>query len=205
MIYEIRTYQITPGSLGEVEKRFGAAYEHRRKYSAITALFHTEIGPLNEIVHIWKYRDLAERAQIRAEAAKDPHWPAQLREFLCTMKSEIVVPFPFVPEVAPGRIGPFFELRYYTLKQGMLAEQQKAWEGAIQARMKMSPVVLAGGVEFGQANGFAHIWAYNSLDQRMQLREEARAKGIWPPPGSADRVLTQETKILMPASWSPLQ
>ncbi len=178
MIYEIRTYQIAVGSLPEVEKRFGEAYEHRQKYSAITALLHTEIGPLNEIVHIWKYRDLAERAHIRAEASKDPHWPAQLREFIRTMKSEIVVPFPFVPEVAPGRIGPFFELRYYTLKQGMLADQQKAWEAAIPARMKLSPVVLAGGVEFGQANGFVHIWAYKSLEQRMQIREEARCKGI---------------------------
>ena len=29
MIYEIRTYQIAPGSLAEVEKRFGDAYQYR--------------------------------------------------------------------------------------------------------------------------------------------------------------------------------
>ena len=58
MIYEIRTYQIAPGSLAEVEKRFGEAYEYRKKYSPLTAFWHTEIGPLNEIIHVWGYQDL---------------------------------------------------------------------------------------------------------------------------------------------------
>jgi hypothetical protein len=196
MIYEIRTYQIAAGSLPEVEKRFGDAYEHRRKYSAITAFLHTEIGPLNEIVHIWAYRDLAERDRIRGEAAKDPNWPPKLREFIRTMRSEIVVPFPFVPEARPGRIGPYFELRYYTLRQGALPELRAAWEAALPGRLKFSPIVLAGGVEFGWANGFVHLWAYESLDQRMQVREAARKTGTWPPPGGAERTLVQETKIL---------
>ena len=60
MIYEIRTYRIAPGSLAEVEKRYGEAYEYRKKYSELTAFWHTEIGPLNEIVHVWGYKDLAE-------------------------------------------------------------------------------------------------------------------------------------------------
>ena len=205
MIYEIRTYRLTPGSLAEVEKRFGEGYEHRKKYSELTAFWHTEIGPLNEIVHVWGYRDLAERARIRGEAAKDPNWPPKIREFIRAMRSEIVTPFSFVPEVRPGRVGPIFELRYYTLKPGTLPDVASGWEAKLPERMKLSPVVLAGGVEFGQANGFVHIWAYASLDQRAQVRDEARKTGVWPPPGGSDRLLTQENKILLPAAFSPLQ
>ncbi len=205
MIYEIRTYRIAPGSLAEVEKRFGEAYEHRKKYSELTAFWHTEIGPLNEIVHVWGYRDLAERARIRGEAAKDPNWPPAIREFIRAMRAEIVVPFSFLPEVRPGKVGPIFELRYYTLKPGMLPEVAKGWEAKLPERMKLSPVVLAGGVEFGQANGFVHVWAYSSLDQRAQVRAEAVKKGVWPPPGGADRLLTQDNKILLPSAFSPLQ
>ena len=205
MIYEIRTYGITPGSLAEVEKRYAEAYDHRKKYSELTAFWHTEIGPLNEIVHVWGYRDLAERARIRGEAAKDPNWPPKIREFIRTMRSEIVTPFSFVPEVRPGRVGPIFELRYYTLKPGTLPDVASGWEAKLPERMKLSPVVLAGGVEFGQENGFVPIWAYSSLDQRTQVRDEARKKGVWPPPGGPDRLLTQENKILLPAAFSPLQ
>jgi len=205
MIYEIRTYGIAPGNLAEVEKRFAEGYEHRKKYSPLTAFLHTEIGPLNEVVHIWGYKDLAERARIRGEAAKDPNWPPKIREFVRTMRAEIVTPFDFVPTPQPGHMGPFFELRYYTLKPGTLPDTAKGWSEKLPDRIKLSPVVLAGGVEFGSANGFVHIWAYQSLDQRMQIRDEARKKGVWPPPGGGDRLITQETKICMPASFSPLQ
>lgn len=205
MIYEIRTYRLVPGSLAEVERRFAEAYEHRRKYSELTAFWHTEIGPLNEIVHVWGYRDLEERARVRAEAAKDPNWPPRIREFIRAMRAEIVVPFPFVPEVRPGRVGPVFELRYYTLRPGTLPEVARGWEERLPERMKLSPVVLAGGVEFGRANGFVHVWAYRSLDERARVRREAVERGIWPPPGGPERLLTQENKILLPAAFSPLQ
>jgi len=205
VIYEIRTYRIAPGTLAEVEKRFGEAYEYRKQLSELTAFWHTEIGSLNEIVHVWPYRDLAERARIRAEAVKHPSWPPKIRDFIRTMRSEIVVPFAFVPEVRPGKMGPFFELRSYTLKPGSAPDVTKNWEAKLPERTKLSPIVLAGLVEFGAANGFIHIWAYESLDQRARVRAEAAKKGIWPPPAAPDTLMTQENKILLPSAFSPLQ
>jgi hypothetical protein len=205
VIYEIRTYRIAPGSLAEVEKRFGEAYEYRKKYSELTAFWHTEIGPLNEIIHVWGYQDLAERARVRGEAAKDANWPPKIREFVTAMRSEIVTPFPFVQPVKPGKLGPIFEIRYYTLKPGTLPDTAKGWEEKLPERTKLSPIVLAGGVEFGTANGFVHIWAYSSLDQRAQVRADAVKRGLWPPPGGRDRLITQDNKIVLPAAFSPLQ
>ena len=205
MIYEIRTYRIAPGSLAEVEKRFGEGYEYRKKHSELAAFWHTEIGPLNEIVHVWPYRDLADRARVRADAVKDANWPPKITEFIHSMRSEIVMPLSFVPDMRPGKMGPYFEMRYYTLKAGTLPAMAKAWEEKIGERTKLSPLVLAGGVEFGTANAFVHIWAYGSLDQRAKVRDDARAKGVWPPPGGGDRLITMENKILMPAAFSPLQ
>src|SRR2546427_558294 len=68
--------------------------------------------------HGWGCRDPGGRARNRGEAAKGPNWPPKIREFVRTMRAEIVVPFGFVPEVRPGKVGPIFELRYYTLKPG---------------------------------------------------------------------------------------
>ena len=205
MIYEIRTYTLRPRSVPEAEKRFGEAYEYRKKYSPLLAFLHTEVGALNQIVHIWPYQDLAERARVRGEASKDANWPPKIQEFIRQMRSEIVVPFSFIPEPKPGKLGPVYELRYYTLKPGTLPDTAKGWESKIGERAKLSPIVFAGGVEFGRANGFVHIWAYSSMDNRTQVREEARKKGVWPPPGGADRLLTQENKILLPSAFSPLQ
>ena len=205
MIYEIRTYRIAPGSLADVEKRFGEAYEYRKKYSELTAFLHTEVGPLNEIVHIWGYKDLADRARVRGDAAKEANWPPKIQEFIREMRSEIITPFAFIPEPRPGKMGPVYELRYYTLKPGMLGATAEGWKGSIEARAKMSPIVLAGGVELGTANGFVHIWAYPSMDARMATREDARKKGVWPPPGGGGRLFTQKNKIMLPSAFSPLQ
>ena len=70
MIYEIRTYTLKTRSLAEVEKRYGEAYEYRKKYSPLAAFWHTEVGPLNEIVQVWPYTDLAERARISSPRAR---------------------------------------------------------------------------------------------------------------------------------------
>jgi hypothetical protein len=205
MIYEIRTYQLKPGSLAEVEKRFGEAYEYRRKYSPLTAFLHTEVGPLNEIVHIWHYADLAERARVRAEAAKDANWPPKIQEFIQHMQAELLTPFSFVPEPRPGKMGPVFEMRCYGIKAGTAPDLMKRWESKVAERIKLSPIVLAGIVEFGQANRFIHMWSYESMDQRMAIRNKAREMGVWPPPGGGDTLLTQTNKILLPSSFSPLQ
>ena len=108
-------------------------------------------------------------------------------------------------DVTPGPLGPIFEIRRYSLTAGSLPGVMKRWEGAIGERIKLSPLVLAGGLEFGGANRFVHIWAYKSMDQRLQVREQARKAGIWPPPGGGDELLAQETKIVMPSAFSPLQ
>jgi hypothetical protein len=154
VIYEIRTYRVKVGSIPEVEKRFGEAYEYRKKISPLAAFWHTEIGPLNEIIHVWPYADLGERNRLRAEAVKAGDWPPKIAEFIETMQSEIVVPFAFLPDLKPGRMGPYFEMRYYTMKAGTLPDLIKRWESKIEERMKMSPVALAGHVEHGEANRF---------------------------------------------------
>src|SRR5437870_12690942 len=98
VIYEIRTYQIAPGSLAEVEKRFGDAYQYRKKYSELTAFLHTEVGPLNEIVHIWGYKDLADRARVRGESSKEANWPPKIQACSRPMRSDSGNPFTFRAE-----------------------------------------------------------------------------------------------------------
>jgi hypothetical protein len=204
MIYEIRTYGLVPGSLAEVEKRFGEAYESRKKYSELAAFWHTEFGPLNEIIHVWPYRDMADRALVRAETAKEPNWPPKINEFVRTMSSEILVPLPFAPPLKPGKYGPIYEIRIYNLKMGAAPEMIRAWEPKLPGRMKLSPLALAGTVDLGEANRFIHIWPYSSFEGRETVRLQARQQGIWPP-ATTGFTLTQQNKIAFPSAFSPVQ
>jgi hypothetical protein len=212
MIYEVRTYDLKPHAQAEVEKRFGEAYEKRKKYSEMAAFWHTEIGPLNQIVHVWPYKDLEERGRIRAAAVKEGAWPPKISEFVLNMRSDIMIPFAVSPEMKPGKLGPYFEMRTYTYVSGELPKIMKAWDKAIPVRLEFGPVCAIWYSELGGLNKFVHIWPYPTLDARTETRKKAQAAGAWPPSVVAKKagleeyhLLEQENKILMPSSFSPLQ
>ena len=206
MIYEFRTYDLKPGSVPETIKRFGEGYEHRKKYSELAAFWYTEIGPLNRIIHVWPYADAGERERIRAEAQAEPNWPPNLGEFLVTMHSEIFIPFPFSPDLEPGKFGPIYELRSYIVKPGTIPGTIKRWEAALEGRLKLSPLAAAMYTDTGHLNKFIQLWPYESLQHRQEVRETAVKTGVWPPPADGPSTLvSQESSILLPAPFSPMQ
>jgi NIPSNAP len=68
--------------------------------SYLIGYFHTEIGELNQVVHLWGYESLAERERRRALLAADPEWQEYLKnspDIVVKMESRILVPAPFSP------------------------------------------------------------------------------------------------------------
>ena len=82
MIVDHRTYELQPGRLRD----FLALYEkeglpvQKKHLGNLVGFFTTEVGNVNEIVHIWAYQDLAES-----------------RDFMKTMDNKILVPTSFSP------------------------------------------------------------------------------------------------------------
>lgn len=199
MIVEFRTYTLHPRTLPEFLNRFGEKLERRLTYSPLAAFWYTEFGPLNQVIHVWTYKDELERREVRARAVADGIWPPNTSEFIAEMKSEIFDPLPIAPALGPGNVGPYFEMRLYTLKPGSVPRMAERWAEYLPGRLQLSPLV---GV-FAAENQWMHIWAYNSLDQRMTVRNQAKADGIWPPPGDSP-VVRQETKVMLAAPFSPI-
>ena len=52
MIYEFRTYTLAPRALPEFQRRFGEALPPRLALSPLAAFWYTEIGPLNQVIHV---------------------------------------------------------------------------------------------------------------------------------------------------------
>lgn len=204
MIYEIRTYNLKPGSVPEAEALFGENLPHREKYSKLTAFWHTEVGPLNQIIHVWEYESAEDRTRIRAESAKDPNWPPPIGKFIVDMTSEIYIPFPGREELKPGKDGPIYEMRSYLTKPGSMPQVIEAFNSKIEDRLKLSPLSGIMYTDSGPLNKFTHIWPYKSMDERMKIRAKAVETKVWPPP-TREFMVTMENKILLPAAFSPMQ
>jgi len=204
MIIEIRTYRLKPGSTPEVEKRFGEALRDRVKVSPLGAFFHTEVGPLNRIIHCWPYENLGERTRLRGEAMKLPGWPPKVQEFLEEMESKIIIPAPFSPKLKERRLGNLYEIRTYTMLPGAAPTVIEKWAERIEGRTKLSPLAFCGHTELGGLNQWIHVWAYKDAAERFAIRDQARATGAWPP-ATRGQFVKQENMFVVPAEFSPLR
>ena len=206
MIIEMRTYTLQAGTMAEAEKRFGEALPAREKHSKLAAFWHSEIGPLNQIIHVWAYDSFEHRADVRSAASKEPGWPPNIREFVTHQQSEVFVPAPFSPPLTPREIGPVFEIRSYTIAPGAMPGVMERWATKIDERVKLSPLVAAMYSEFGGLNKWVHIWAYKDAAERQRIRADAVARGLWPPgSGATGAILKQENQLVAPASFSPIR
>ena len=76
MIFELRTYTAKAGRTADFLKLYEAeALPLQKKYlGGLVGFYTSEIGPLNEIVHLWRYASLADRETRRAALEADPAW-----------------------------------------------------------------------------------------------------------------------------------
>jgi hypothetical protein len=78
MIVEQRTYTLKPLRTRDfLELYERAALPLQKKYLGhLVGFFVSELGPLNQVVHLWAFDSLAERERRRREMEADPLWPA---------------------------------------------------------------------------------------------------------------------------------
>ena len=134
MIFEMRTYLMKPGSIPRVEELFGAGLPARAKLSRFGGFWRSEVGTLNQIIHVWPYKDLAEREHIRAEAIRTGIWPVKIQDDILEMESKILHAAPFSPHFEPGEHGNLYEFRTYTYGAGAIPKVIEAWTPLIGAR-----------------------------------------------------------------------
>lgn len=102
MIYEMRTYRLRTGTAPAYVKFVGEEGIAIQKghLGHLVGYFVSEIGPLNEIVHIWAYADLADRETRRAALAADPRWQdflPKIQTLIEVMENKILKPTSFSP------------------------------------------------------------------------------------------------------------
>jgi len=101
MVYEMRVYTLQPGKVPEfqalIEKE---ALPTISKYSKLVGWWSTEVGPLNEVVHIWAYEDLNHRERARKAQGEDPQLQAfrpRAQAMIVSQYNKILTPATFSP------------------------------------------------------------------------------------------------------------
>ncbi len=208
MIYEVRTYTLRPGTVAEFEERFAKRLPLREKHSKLGAFWHTEFGPLNQVIHVYPYDDLNQRTAVRAAMAQDRELSALPGggDLIAEQETTIVNSAPFMHDLNSRDYGSgnVYEMRIYTYAAGDIPKLLEARAKGLAAREALSPVVAYWTTEIGGLNKFIHTYVYKDLAERSRVRQ-AMATARQPAAPNAVRPIRQENKLLIPAAFSPLR
>ncbi|KAF8204033.1 NIPSNAP-domain-containing protein [Pholiota molesta] len=99
-IFELRTYQLKPGTLLEWENTWRRGIEARRKSVAPVGAWFSQVGRLHEVHHMWQYPNLQTRKEIREKAWQIDGWAetvSKTAQLAKTMDAHILSPLSFSP------------------------------------------------------------------------------------------------------------
>jgi hypothetical protein len=212
MIYELRTYTVRPGTVGDMVKAARTVSRDIRKddYGKLEGYWSTEIGPLNQVLHMWSYRDFEERARLRAELSKNPRWGGEYLPLIrpMLMRQDVRLLNALRAPVAPASTGNIYEFRNYRAKPAGAAKQWlDAFTAVLPAREKYSKIVGLWQTEAGQPNEICHIWAYPDLNARAETRAAALKDPAWQEFLGKNLSLLEDmsSTVMLPAPHSPLR
>ena len=210
MIHELRRYTIKPGKVADYVEKSGSIGRAVRgdRYGRLLGYWSTELGPLNQVVHLWEFADLAARTAARAGLAKDERWVKEYlpvsQALLEAQENLILVPFEWAPFRPTSGMG-LHELRVYRLHPGKVGAYGEVMREALPIREKHSSPVGYWLVEIGPLNTVVHLWAYRDLAHRAEVRKALAADRAWQT--AVGRLVpllqAQEATILVPTTFSP--
>jgi len=209
MIHELRTYTIKTehGGVKELERRFGNGIDVRLKYSPLGGFFHTLTGNMSQVVHIWPYENLRNRAEQRAAANRDEsnRWPPGIAELFERQEVEILIPAPFMPELAPQEAGRLWELRWFDFAPADAPDALDALKAHLPSLQEAAPVVMVWTIDVGPSHGRIYtLRAFKDWDHREAASAAGSLDEAWSGAGSVVPV-TRGVKLLEPAHFSTLQ
>ncbi len=212
MIYELNTYTLKTGSAPEVAKISGSVGRDIRgdDYGKLEGYWITEIGQINQVMHLWSYASFDERSRLRGELAKNERWQ---REYLPLLHAKLIrrdvrLLNAVIDPIKPASDTKFYEYRNYRCRPGGAELWVSLFLKYRKVRERYSKIVAMFTTEAGQPNEVSHIWAYPDLNARNQARTDSMRDSDYQAflAQSEGMQLTEEMHctIMLPAPHSPL-
>ena len=103
-IYDFRMYTLKPGATPDYMAAVKEiALPIRKKYGIeLAGWYYSDIGELNQVVHIWAYRDYDHLDEGKAKVASDPDWSGKyiprVRPLIVAQKTYLMLSPDFAPQ-----------------------------------------------------------------------------------------------------------
>ena len=200
MIYDFRLYTLKPGATPEYRagaKEVGLPIRQRHGV-ALSGWYYSDVGALNQVVHIWGYRDLEHLQTAKAAVYADPDWEGiyvpRARPLVESQQTWLMEAPGFAPDFPVN--GPIpkegtedyrrknqmvYDYRQYTFHSGGIPAYRAAVEELAVPIRRRHGVKLAGwfSSDLGELNQVVHIWAFENVKHLEEAKAAVAADPQW--------------------------
>ena len=190
MIYDMRIYDIAPGRVQDYMKNVReVAIPIREDHGVkLGGWYYSEVGPINQVVHIWAYEDMKHLVEGAEAVRNDPRWKNEYmvrnRGLVQAQRDQLVYQPDFAPAFYETTDSPeprIYDMRVYDIKPGRVPEYMSAvQEVGLPVREELG-VKLAGWFysEIGPLNQVVHIWAYRDFEDMQKKMRTVSTHPRW--------------------------
>ena len=186
MIVDVRRYTLKPGQLGPYLARYGAAGypAQARHLGEALGWFVVDVGPQNQVLHLWSYADAADMEARRAAMAADADWVDVRKDFkglFAAQETEVMTVIPGLPYTRSDKAPGLVDIRIYTLHHGELPgflDVLATRSAPVQARHWTDNIAYLVS-RTGRQNRIMHLWGHADHAERLARRQALLADPDW--------------------------
>lgn len=194
MEYELVALDCRPLATAELVKHAAEWLRAPGANGHLLGAYRTEIGALGRLVLLRGFDD-AEQARAERARTLESAAPFGGDRIVTTYEQRSYRRLPFLPARLGAAEDAVYEIRSYDLRAGGLPPTIAAWQSAIEPAAAYTRHLVTCLYATDGAPRLTHIWGFDSLEQRMELRAAHYKAGTWPPKGAPEQILTASSAI----------
>lgn len=211
-IYEMHYHEAKPEASDDYIKKYEIYSKEivnkTNNKAELVASFRVQIGNEDEFIHIWRYHDGYKQTSNLQKLIRTDELLVKLNKeqlkYLRKRQLQSMLSFSFYEDPKPQVRNCFYEMRSYVLKPGTVIEWGNAWSKGIHNRDNPVGFFFS---QIGQTYITHHIWHYEDLQERKDVREAA-----WRKPGwdecvaiTVPNIVALNVRWMSPNTFSPIR
>ncbi|MBT3938079.1 MAG: hypothetical protein HOF44_00050 [Pelagibacterales bacterium] len=212
MINELRMYTTRPGKMKDVVNASATVAQKIRggdTYGKLIGHWWSELGKMNQYVHMWGYKDPEEMRRLRSELAAKEDWKNKfvplVAPHILTQEIRLIRPLTEIKKPVNG--SNIYELKIIKLNIGQSAKWAKKFLEIVGLIENSSINIGIWNTELQDPNEIISLWSHPNLENMSKYWYDLQSNKDWNDFNNyqENSVKSEENIILKSSICSPLQ
>jgi len=212
MINELRMYTTRPGKMMHVVNSSATVAQTIRNgdtYGKLVGHWSSEIGRMNQYIHMWEYSDVEEMRKLRSELASKEDWRTKFVPLVgpYILTQEIRILRPLTERKFPADKSNIYELKIIKLNIGEVNKWKNKFLDIVSDIEQKSINIGLWNTELQDPNEIISIWCHPNVESMSKFWSDMDNDKNWLDFNDyqENAVKYEESVILRPSVCSPLQ